>query len=143
MKDESFIKKRNFELSKLQDKIISQVGDYYLFKINNKIALGGINLMDLSELHPILFTYQIKFLNKLNDREKIHFEHYFNKDKIQNNEFYSVGLITMNSLRNFKYSENLNILSLYFTNKEEAFVMQDLLERFKYADFKTTIENSG
>ncbi len=139
----SFIKKRSFKLSEIENKIISKIGDYYFFNIDGEVLLGGINLIKLSELHPILFTYQLKFLNKLSKKEKEYFENYFNQDLVKNNEIYTVGLITLNSLRNFKYSENLNILSLYFINKEEAFIMQDILERFRYANFKTTTENSG
>jgi len=130
-----FIKTRNYDKNKIKE--ITQIGDYFFYvSEKNDILLGGINLINLQLLHPILFTYQLKFVDKLNGKEKEHLEEYFNLDQAKNNEIYSVGLITLNSLRNFKYSENLNILSLYFTNKEDAFIMQDMLERFKYAKYK-------
>ena len=143
---ENLIKKRLFNSSEIENKIISEIGDYKLYDIDNELILGGINLLNLSNLHPILFTYQLKYLNKFTKEENEYFLKYFNTELIEKNninEFYTIGLITPNSLRNFKYTENLTILSLYFLNKEEAFIMQDILERFKYANFKTTIENSG
>ena len=42
----------------------------------------------------------------------------------------------MNSLRKFKYIENLNILTLVFKNKENAWFMLDILERLRHIEFK-------
>jgi len=129
-----FIKTRNYNNDKIKE--ITQVGDYFFYvSEKNDILLGGINLINLQLLHPILFIYQLKFVDKLNGKEKEHLEEYFNLNQAKNNEIYSVGLITLNSLRNFKYSENLNILSLYFLDKEDAFITQDMLERFKYEKY--------
>ena len=129
-----FIKTRKYNKDKIKE--ITQIGDYFFYvSQKNEILLGGINLINLQLLHPILFTYQLKFIDKLSEKEKKYLEEYFNLDQAKNNEIYSVGLITLNSLRNFKYSENLNILSLYFLDKEDAFITQDMLERFKYEKY--------
>ena len=139
----NFIKKRNFDLDKIpEEDIIVKIGDYYLFKSKeNKVLLGGVNLIDLNSLQPMLFTYQLKFYNKLNQTDQEFFNESFNNDLIKNDEIFSVGFITMNSLRKFKLTENLNILTLYFNNKEEAFILLDILERFKFKKFKLDLDD--
>ena len=138
----SFIKKRNFDLDKIpEEDIIVKIGDYYLFKSEeNKVLLGGVNLIDLNLLQPILFTYQLKFYNKLSQTDREFFNESFNYDLIKDDEIFSIGFITLNSLRKFKLTENLNILTLYFNNKEEAFILLDILERFKFKKFKLDLD---
>ena len=128
------LKKRDFDLSQVekQYKKLLKIEDYYFFQNEkNEIIIGGGKLINLHLLSPALFTYQLKLWNNLSEKE---YNYY--KDNIQQNEIlYTVGIITLNSLRKFKYTETINILSLIFKKKENAWVALDFLERFKQTDF--------
>ena len=125
-----FIKKRDFDLDKALKEfdLLIKIEDYYLFKNKEgEILLGGIKLINLHKLSPVLFTYQLKYWKYLTDKEFEHFKENFEKKDI----LYSVGIITLNSMRKFKYIETLNILSIIFKKKENAWFMLDFLERFE------------
>jgi hypothetical protein len=129
------IKRRDFDVNDLKKKgykLLAQIEDYYLFEYKGDIIFGGIKLINLHLLSPALFTYQIKHWKNLDEKEFEYFKDNFEKTDI----LYCVGIITLNSLRKFKYIENLNILTLVFKNKENAWFMLDILERLRHIEFK-------
>jgi hypothetical protein len=136
----NIIKKRDFDIEKARNiyKHFLTIGSYeFYLNENNNILLGGIKLIDLAEFTPVFSVFRIKYINKLNETEKNEILEYFEEKNI----YYSVGLITLRSLRNFKYTENLNILNLHFDNKFEAFFMIEMLEKLRHINYRLDIQN--
>jgi len=139
------IKERNWDqhlLDQKEDKKILTFEDFYLIKKikNNKIEEAfvlGHNIIDLKKMNIIEMVFQ-----KM-PTEYYMKTHNINKDIYEyNTEFvYLVSIMTLESLQNFKYTENLNLLTMAFERESYALLFLSSLEDLRFNFWLENIKN--
>jgi len=131
--------KRNYNIEDLPDQKI-KIGEYFLFlkkespeDSREKIYLAGKNIIDLSKLNPLLFTFQMKEKEETSKEilDDMEFE-----DK-NSNTVYIVGAITIEHLEQIKYGAPLKLISFSFLFENEALLMLSTLEKIKANDYNS------
>ena len=106
-------------------KAIIEIENYKLCLKDDEIVVVGSYLTPYHELNILFCTYEIKKMMKEDSFEDIEFD--------DNELLYTVGVCTQENLYKFKYTDTLNIITMWFKEKKNALLMLTLLETMRYA----------
>jgi len=143
--------KRNEEHSKLVEKkvankewsLFATIGDYQIYKDEDNYYIFGNKIFNFKENHVIEIIYKKMLAEHIKIEINPDIYSFKFHDQIEDNYIgYAISFLTLNSLRNFKENNQLNLLTFYFEKKEDALVFLDLCNTIKINLYLDSIKKS-
>jgi len=142
-RDEEFIKIVDKKVANNEWSLFATIGDYQIYKDENNYYIFGNKIFNFKENHVIEIIYKKMLAEHIQIEINPEIYSFKFQDKIKD-EFigYAVSFLTLNSLRNFKLNNQLNLLTFYFEKKEDALVFLDLCNTIKIDLYLNSIEKT-
>jgi len=123
-------------------KPFAKIEEYILYwdEKNNKIIILGNKAIDLSNIHILELTYKHEYFKRVKSDIDLNIYNEF-KDFKDDDIIYTVGLLTLEALISYKYTETLKLLTFYFKKKENALLFLDTLETLRILQEKIIFES--